>query len=118
MAAYLLNISVDTVDLNPKHIPEDLSINDQESFVELFVEKILGFEHAIAEYQDNDTEEHNNKKNSQIKIVFLYSHLLDNPHFFLQKEKQEYPLYNALLTQGYNQINLPPPKTRFVLKCS
>ena len=42
MGLYLLNISVDTADPNPEHIPEDLSINDQESIVEIVVEKILG----------------------------------------------------------------------------
>ena len=49
MGIYLLNISVDTKDPHPEYIPEDLSINDQESIVEIVVEKILGFENAIQE---------------------------------------------------------------------
>ena len=68
MGLYLLNNSVDTADPNPEHIPEDLSINDQESIVEIIIEKVLGFENAIEEYDDNDTEDHNKKKNVKIDL--------------------------------------------------
>ena len=35
-------------------MPEDLSFNDQESLIELIVEKVLGYEDAIPEYDDSD----------------------------------------------------------------
>ncbi|MFD1551039.1 hypothetical protein DNU06_04440 [Putridiphycobacter roseus] len=69
MALYLLNISVDTADLNPQSVPEDLSINDQESIVEIILEKILGYENAIEEYDDNDKE--GQHKNSNVKLDFI-----------------------------------------------
>ena len=59
MSLYLLNISVDSPDYFSNSISEDLSFNDQESIVEIVVEQVLGYENAIKEYDDNDTEEHN-----------------------------------------------------------
>src|SRR5690606_39464798 len=69
MGLYLLNISVDPADPNPDHIPEDLSFNDQESIVEIIVEKILGFENAFKEYDDQDSEDHNKKNNIKIDLT-------------------------------------------------
>ncbi|KAB2805425.1 hypothetical protein [Phaeocystidibacter luteus] len=54
MGLYMLNLSVDSSDLYPNHIPEDLSINDQESIVEFFVETVLGFDEAIDEHDESD----------------------------------------------------------------
>ena len=33
---------------------KDLSINDQESILELVIEKVMGYENAVAEYDDHD----------------------------------------------------------------
>ncbi|MDN5214918.1 hypothetical protein QQ020_22755 [Fulvivirgaceae bacterium BMA12] len=109
VALYLLNISVDTADPYPDYIPEVLTINDQESFVEFFLEKILGFENAIAEYDDHDTEDHNKKKNSKIDVVALFfsQHNADNN---FNKRKQTYPNYSERLTAGYCRLDIPPPK--------
>ena len=57
MALHIFNCSVDMPDLNPEYIPEDLSINDIESIVELVLEEILGFENAIKEYDDQDSND-------------------------------------------------------------
>src|SRR5690606_12372145 len=69
MGLYLLNISVDPADPNPDHISEDLSFNDQESIVEIIVEKIMGFENAFEEYDDHDSEDHNKKNNVKIDLT-------------------------------------------------
>lgn len=107
---YLLNISVDAEDLNPEHIPENLSFNDQESIVEIIVEKVLGFEDAIREYDDHDTEDHNKKKNAKIDLLVHVFNANNNCHHqFLQREKL-YPEYEARLKQGFNEIDSPPPK--------
>jgi hypothetical protein len=110
MGLYLLNISVDSVDPNPEQIPEDLSINDQESIIEIVVEKILGYEDAIKEYDDNDKEDHNNKTN--VKIDFINSYTAD----YLIKQSvvdisiQKFPDFNVFLTNGFHQLDTPPPK--------
>ena len=69
MFLYFINISVDLQDQYPNNIKENLSYNDQESFVELFSEKLLGFEDAFVEYDDHDNEESSNKKNSKLTWV-------------------------------------------------
>ncbi|GAA5221654.1 hypothetical protein [Membranihabitans marinus] len=110
MGLFLLNISVDTADPNPEHIPEDLSINDQESIVEFVVEKLLGFEDAFQEYDDHDIEDHN--KNTNAKVYFtdnIIEGLVINLNTILT-DRQIFSDYNISLTEGFCKINTPPPK--------
>ena len=110
MGLYLFNISVDTTDPNPEHIPEDLSFNDQESIVEIVVEKVFGFEDAIKEYDDHDTEDHNKKKNVKIDLlVYVSKHdKIDFNNFF--ESIKLFPDYGARLIKGFIEIDSPPPK--------
>ena len=78
MGLYLLNISVDPADLNPDHIPEDLSFNEQESIVEIIVEKILGYEDAITEYATQDNEDNNKKHKDKNKLSVLNAEQTSN----------------------------------------
>ncbi len=110
MGLYLLNISVDTADPNPEHIPEDLSFNDQESIVEIVVEKVLGFEDAIKEYDDHDTEDQNKKKNVKIELLVHVTNANEFAHNQFVERKKLYPDYEARLTNGFNEIDSPPPK--------
>ncbi|MCU0358576.1 MAG: hypothetical protein MUE95_13445, partial [Cyclobacteriaceae bacterium] len=58
----MLNLSIDPPDLHSHTIPEDLSINDIESVIELVIEDILGFDSFFAENDeadDNDYIVHN-----------------------------------------------------------
>ncbi|TXB68372.1 hypothetical protein [Phaeodactylibacter luteus] len=68
MGLYLLNISVDTADPYPDYIPEDLSFNDQESIVEILLEQVLGYENAIAEYDDHDSSGHSKGKTAKLDL--------------------------------------------------
>lgn len=107
---YLLNISVDSADLNPEPIPEDLSINDQESIIEIVAEKVLGYEDAFKEYDDNDAEDHN--KNTNVKID-LTTHCIDEKPLDYQisiTTSRKFPCYNAFLTKGFQKLDIPPPK--------
>ena len=110
MAIYLLNISVDTADPNPEYIPEDLSFNDQESIVEIIIEKILGYEDAIEEYDDHDTEDHNNKKNVKVDLLVHLDHGSRCYKAGFLAKKQRFPNYAVSLTNGFSQIDTPPPK--------
>jgi len=110
LGLYLLNISVDTADPHPEHIPEDLSINDQESIVEIVVEKVLGFEDAIEEYDDHDTEDHNKEKSLKIDLlVYLFPATKIDPNQVDEREKA-YSHHDAGLTKGFSKIDSPPPK--------
>ena len=57
MALHIFNLSVDTKDTAPDYVPEDLAVNDQESFVELVLEKWVGIENAITEHDEPDQED-------------------------------------------------------------
>ncbi|WP_163417169.1 hypothetical protein [Flagellimonas sp. HSM57] len=110
MGVYLLNISVDTADPNPEHIPEDLTINDQESIIEIAIEKILGFEDAIPEYDDPDHEDHNKKSNVKIDLTVQYAANSNDSQSFFETRRQKHPDFESVLTGGFYQINTPPPK--------
>lgn len=109
MALYLINISVDTPDPYPEHIAEDLSINDQESIIELIVEQILGFENAIKEVDDHDSEEHNKTKITKIDLLACVS-FVD-----ISKKHHQYSFrfasdQNHWLISRHIEIEDPPPK--------
>lgn len=50
------NLSINTRDVQANHQVEDLSINDQESIIELVAEKVFGWEKAFTEVDDLDHE--------------------------------------------------------------
>lgn len=107
---YLLNISIDPADPNPEHIPEDLTFNDQESIIEIVLEKVLGYEDAIKEYDDYDTEDHNTKTNVKIDLATHY--IVDNNlnQSFVEIKKHKFPEYKINLTKGFQKLDIPPPK--------
>jgi hypothetical protein len=106
----MFNICVDAPDAYLDYVPEDLSFNEQESIVEIIVEKILGFENALAEYDENDTEAFNKKKDSRLDILFQCQTLLENLNNHPQDQKQNYSHYLAQLAMGFLQVDSPPPK--------
>lgn len=110
MALFLLNISVDTADPNPEYIPEDLSINDQESIIEIVVEEILGYENAIKEYDDNDSEDYNKKTNISIDLSVRLSSHSTTYQPTLESKKQVFPEFDILLSSGFSRLETPPPK--------
>jgi hypothetical protein len=46
-------------DANPDDVAEDLTINDQETFVELVLEKCIGIDNAIEEHDEPGDESQN-----------------------------------------------------------
>jgi len=107
----MLNVCIDAPDAFLHHIPEDLSYNDQESIAEVIIEKILGYENAIPEYDDRETDQ---------SLVFKNSLVLDN--FTLpganskltsladQKNAFKRGLYLLYFPIQYLDIPSPPPK--------
>ncbi|PKQ46158.1 hypothetical protein [Confluentibacter flavum] len=110
MALYFLNISVDTVDPYPNYIAEDLSFNDQESIVEIIVEQVLGFENAIEEHDDPDTEEHTEKNNLKIGFIPLYASNGNNRESIATVLKQICHHPDSNVSVGHHQLNNPPPE--------
>ena len=114
MGFYLLNISVDADDPYPQHIPEDLTYNDQESIIEIFIEKVLGFENAIEEYDDHDTEDHNSKKKvDKTDLNVHFSFEFKNSQADFDIPRQQYVDLEVNLTPGFFQLHSPPPQIYF-----
>jgi hypothetical protein len=110
MAVYFLNCSVDAPDIQILSQQENLKFNDQESIIELLVEKVLGFENAIIEQNDVDESQQNTIR----KIISLDYILFHDSNFCLTN------FYNwnsnkkhFLLFQKFDSIPLdiiaPPP---------
>jgi len=57
LAAYFLNFSIDTSDLAPDSIPEDLSVNDIESVAEFVAEEVLDYNNTFTEHDERDAED-------------------------------------------------------------
>jgi len=109
LALYMFNLCVDTTDLKPRHLPEDLSINDQESVIELIVEKVLGYEEAIAEYDEHDAEDHNLKKHSFLDYLYFQETAPMSLKLWHAAELKFKDLSN-MPSRGFYQILIPPPR--------
>ncbi len=107
---HMLNVCVDMPDAGPDDVPEDLTINDQESLVEMVLEQGLDIENAIAEHDEaDDTNTQNFEMCKDVKfqpnqaallnfnIPFKYI-FLNTPH------KIDYSY------MYYKEINPPPPR--------
>lgn len=111
MSGYLLNISVDTPDGNPFGSSEDLSINDQESLIELVIEQLLGFENAIAEYEDLG-DDNQDKKKATKSLLFPLPIVAEESVFFKLILSDRYLIINQLFyPEEFTEINSPPPKS-------
>ena len=111
MACYMLNICVDLPDALPNHIPEDLSYNDQESIIELILEKVLGYEDAIPEHEDNDPDQNTTLKSNVTIDSFVLPLFKSKFNPQLSKgKKQDYSIYFLHFPTHYPEIHLPPPE--------
>ncbi|UAB83785.1 hypothetical protein INR75_16650 [Zunongwangia sp. SCSIO 43204] len=103
----ILNISVDSPDFNKK-FPEDLNLNDQESIVEIVIEKILGFENAIPEYEDSDSENQLVKKDFSVDNYVLDKN--SEVFFDISLQKLMNSEYQHKYYNFYPEVTSPPPK--------
>jgi len=111
MAIYMLNVCIDAPDAFLHHMPEDLSYNDQESIAEVILEKVLGYENAIPEYDDRETDQ---------SLVFKNPLTLDNytlpeannrlVDLASQRDALKRGLYLFYFPIQYLDIPSPPPK--------
>ncbi|WP_127138269.1 hypothetical protein [Flagellimonas oceanensis] len=110
MSLYLLNISVDSPDQYPDFVPEDLTINDQESMIEILVEKVLGYGDVFEEYDDPDKEDHNSGSSFKIKLTFHKNEMTDSNNIWLLQKKKKFHQHMASLPQRCTKLETPPPE--------
>lgn len=110
LAMYFLNISVDVSNSFANDVPENLSYNKQESIIEMLVEKVFGFENAIAEYDEQDTDQSLQfKKNVTIDAFILPGQPGSINHCFAFNETQKLFHYIQTIRPAYREIHSPPP---------
>ncbi len=108
---HLINISVNVSNINQPFIPEDLTINNQESIIEIVVEQVLGYEDAFKEYDDNDSEDHTKKTNIKPDIIAYSTIPTDISRKFFNGLNQKFPGYNnGFLRNGFLKLDNPPPE--------
>ena len=110
MSLYMLNLSVDTSETFSNNSSEYLNYNQQESIVEVFAEKILGFENTFSE--DVDFENHQDsklKKTSSINL-FLTSHLDFESKFIDKISTVNFEISIYRLSKPYFEVFGPPPE--------
>lgn len=111
VALYLLNCSIDAPDFYPDKLPEDLSFNEQESILEVIIEKALGFEDAIDEYDDNDSKnEQVLKKNTLSNYFELVKHSRDKSEHIGTHQKNRFSRYQFPISSTLIEIQSPPPE--------
>lgn len=103
------NLSIDTRDVQANHQVEDLSINDQESIIELVVEKVFGWEKAFTEVDDQDHEKNTKPK---LEKVVSFHQLICIQKLSVEidfiTEESTYPIPS--LTNGFHQKIIQPPQ--------
>lgn len=111
MALYLLNCSVDTIDFNSNFDVENLSINDQESIIELVVEKVLGYQNAIPEIDDCDSDNPTILKKTVVldffTLPFFSISISQAAH---QARTNNTCFTNSSPLKTYLEIHSPPPE--------
>lgn len=111
MAIYLLNCSVDVADENPDHLPEDLSINDQESMIEIFLEIGLGIEDAIPENEDADGDQETSHKKKLKKDIHFYVENIGRAFTDLKASAHNFLRYDTnRLIPVFFKVPSPPPR--------
>lgn len=110
MAIYVLNLSVDSPDAQVNHLPEDLSINDMESVVEIILEGWLEIEDAIPEHDESDANDGTMpfKKSFDIFYMEFKKGSTRASEFFLKNNFWNYK--RNFRQQFYPEFTPPPPK--------
>jgi hypothetical protein len=106
---HLFNFSIDPKDPQANFIPEDLSVNDIESFAEFLAEVLFSIDNAFSERDEPDAE---NGGTLDFSKVFFESHA--NAHMipvFFETVRVKYFVWdtNDFATLA-KVINAPPPK--------
>lgn len=96
-------------DAHSDYIAEDLTFNDQESVIELVVEKVLGYENAIEEHDEPDDD---SREFEMCKEFKLYTNLLPSVSFQSPCSDlfHNTPFQEESLPDFFGEINPPPPK--------
>jgi hypothetical protein len=109
MALYLLNISVANPDPESGN-GKSLAHNNQESIAELVIEKLLGYEDVIAEYDEGDTDEQISRHTIKIDWNLPASDQMPKVALHQPARKNAVPNYREPYSLVFGTIFSPPPE--------
>ena len=115
LALNIFNCSIDSPDLKPDYIPENLNINDRESIVEFVLEDCLEYANMVPEQDEDDEADDGNL--SLLKIDFFIQNCFypaaEISWIILDKEIN--PVWTSRFRmQHLPEITGPPPKSIFL----
>ncbi|MDX1907475.1 MAG: hypothetical protein SF053_10615 [Bacteroidia bacterium] len=107
LALQILNLSVDTRDIEAAYMPEDLSKNDVESILEWVLEDLLDIENAVEEYEDADDTE-DSKSPTPFKLYCSYT--LSSSMSFSEWVSLFYLTESSIRTTSWASEHFQPPE--------
>lgn len=112
MAFLLLNCSVDTTGLFADAIEKtQITVNDQESIIEIVVEQFFGFDNLIPENFDDDMDQKANLKKAKVIDIFILPNFaLNNNSIAAENKKIEVISGDNHWYKFYFKIPSPPPE--------
>jgi len=110
LAIIFLNFSVDPRDRLAVTLPEDLSVNDMESLLELALEDIMGIDDCIPESDENDLEKNGGSKRVDSSAIwFACLDIKLALHSSIETSRQ-YLRDADLIPSRASSIHSPPPE--------
>lgn len=110
LAIIFLNFSVDPRDRLAVTLPEDLSVNDMESLLELALEDIMGIDDCIPESDENDLEKNGGSKRVDSSVIwFACLDIKLALHSSIETSRQ-YLRDADLIPSRASSIHSPPPE--------
>lgn len=106
----MLNVCVDMPDAAPDYIPEDLTVNDQESLVEMVLEKGLDIENAIEEHDEPDDSNAQNFEMSKDFKIYNTPLKVSFKRIAAIHDAGPTPFIMLSLSSFIKEITPPPPK--------
>lgn len=104
-----LNSSIDAPDIYSKHI----DYNEQETIIELIVEKGLGFEDAIIENEhDNELPENSVSKKIHLDLLRIQTFTNLLLYNFDNRNRLRIHYLDLIHSQDHSKIIIPPPEFR------
>jgi hypothetical protein len=110
MALHVLNVSVDIPDPQPENIPEDLSMNEMESLVEIVLEKLVGMENAVKEYDEAHEHDADGLKHSRTLHFYIVPSVADVSRGIPVETIPQDLCAENVFSKYVNDIIPPPPK--------
>lgn len=110
LALYILNCSVEHPGANRLGLAEEMGINYQESLVELLIEQFLGYEYAIAEYEEEESPDNSSfKKVLEVLLGAFGTSGLPSAKYLDKNVPKTYFYGQAALSAPCFEIHSPPP---------